>query len=128
MCVHTYCNPISHPHTHRAVALETVTIGQLTLAGPLALFRGTQGLVARIPIFLDNQTADEVITPFIKPSTTYPCHVVCEPGINCTHRGPLLRPLFPNVCVLPHLPARVHAQASMSCLDRSPFNSSLRLV
>jgi sensor domain CHASE-containing protein len=44
----------------RAIALETVSLGALTVAGPLKLFRGDLGLVARIPIYLDNQTADEV--------------------------------------------------------------------
>jgi hypothetical protein len=59
-CNLTFC---SETCSCRAIALETVSLGALTLAGPLKLYRGGIGLVARIPVYLDNQTAEEVRVP-----------------------------------------------------------------
>eukprot|EP00798_Chlamydomonas_sp_ICE-L_P031964 gene31964-33890_t len=46
--------------TRRAIALETVALGSLTLAGPFPLFRGPAGLVAWMPIYVDDVDADDV--------------------------------------------------------------------
>lgn len=44
----------------RVVSLETVRLGTPTVAGPLNLYAGGTGLNVRWPIFLPNQTEDEV--------------------------------------------------------------------
>jgi hypothetical protein len=59
------------PCTSRAIALETVSLGALTLAGPIKLYRGDIGLMARIPVYLDNQTAEEVSVPFAAASRAW---------------------------------------------------------
>jgi len=54
-------NYLTHP-TQRTQAMEARDSGKLTLAGPLTLLQGGQGLIGRIPVFLKRDKTGK--TPF----------------------------------------------------------------
>lgn len=54
-------NYLTHP-TQRAQAVEARDSGKLTLAGPITLLQGGQGLIGRIPVFLKRDKTGK--TPF----------------------------------------------------------------